>query len=194
MNNKLTIINGSLRVNGNTDVLIKELLKGTKKTDIKCKHIVLRDKNLEGCKGCYYCYKHSYCSIMDDMQEIHQDLQNSDLLIFASPLYWWGVTGLMKTYIDRLYLYYSRRNAELIAGKKLIILTPMHVNEIEHGKKAFISEIEPLMKTSKYIFARLGIKIKSMMFFEGLNAKTDAAKNMEYLNKIFRLGEELVNL
>ena len=128
------------------------------------------------------------------MQEIHNELQNSDLLIFASPLYWWGVTGLMKIFIDRLYLYYSKRNTELIAGKKLIILTPMHVNEIEHGKKAFKSEIEPFIKTSKYIFTRLGIKILDIIFFEGLNAKGDATKNIEYLNRIFKLGEQLVHL
>jgi len=194
MGKKVTIINGSLRVDGNTDVLLKELLKGTKKDDINVKQFVLRDRIIEGCKGCYYCYKHDNCATKDDMQEIHQELQNSDLLIFASPMYWWGVTGLMKTFVDRLYLYYPKRNAGLIAGKKLIILMPMNVNPTEHGEKTFKSEIEPLIMTSKYIFKRLGIKIVNMIFFEGLNAKSDATKNIEYLNKAFKLGERLVHL
>ena len=194
MSKKVTIINGSLRVMGNTDELLKALIKGTKKTEINSKQYVLRDKTIADCKGCYYCYNHSSCSIKDDMHEIHQELQNSDLLIFASPLYWWGVTGLMKTFIDRLYLYYPKKNAELIAGKKIIILTPMHVNEIEHGEKTVKSEIEPLSITSKYIFTRLGIKILDIIFFEGLNVKGDAKKNIEYLNRVFRLGEQLVHL
>ena len=194
MNKNVVVVNGSLRVKGNTDTLLEKLSEGTKETDINLKQFVLRDIIIEDCKGCYYCYKHSNCSLEDDMQKIHPELQNTDLLIFASPMYWWGVTGLMKTFIDRLYLYYPKRNAELIAGKKLIFLTPMKVNSVEHGEKVFESEIEPLIITSKYIFNRLGIKIIDMIFFEGLNTKSEAIENINYLNRAFKLGKQLINL
>ena len=130
MAKKVLVINGSLRVRGNTDTLMANLLKGTENTDIIATRYLLRDKKISDCNGCYYCYKNNSCSIKDDMQNIYEEIQKSDLLILASPLYWWGVTGLMKTFIDRLYLYYPRTNTGLIAGKKAIIITPMHVNEI----------------------------------------------------------------
>jgi multimeric flavodoxin WrbA len=99
---RIVIINGSLRVNGNTDVIINSLLKGAENADAIIKQFVLREKIISGCNGCYYCYEKDRCSIKDDMQEIHHELQQSDLIVLASPMYWWGVTGLMKTFIDRL--------------------------------------------------------------------------------------------
>ncbi|MEJ2627298.1 MAG: flavodoxin family protein, partial [bacterium] len=104
MGKKAILINGSLRAKGNTDTIIKSLLQGAQNTDILIKQFVLRELKISGCKGCYFCYDHNKCSIKDDMQKIHKELQQSDLIIFASPMYWWGVTGLMKTFIDRLYL------------------------------------------------------------------------------------------
>ena len=194
MNIKITIINGSIRNGGNTDRLLSELEKGISQTEVNYKKFVLRNSNISGCKGCYYCYKHNKCSIKDDMQEIHSELQSSDLLIFATPLYWWGVTGLLKTFIDRLYLYYPKNNADLIKGKNLILLIPMHVNKNEHGEQAFLSETEPIIKTSNYIFKRLGINILDIIFYEGLNSKNDLLTKTEYLNDTFILGKNLANI
>jgi multimeric flavodoxin WrbA len=194
MRRRIVIINGSLRANGNTDVIIKRLLDGAESTDATIKQYVLRDKNINGCKGCYYCYKNNNCSIKDDMQEIHHEIQKSDLIILASPMYWWGVTGLMKTFIDRLYLYYPKRNGHFVAGKKLLIIIPMNVNEKQHGPEAYISEIEPIQTTSRYIFKRLGMEIIDIVFYPGLSAKGDAIKNRKYLNDSYKLGQKLAHL
>ena len=190
----IVIINGSLRVKGNTDVMIDSLLEGARNTDVAIKQFVLRDKKINGCKGCYHCYNNNTCSIKDDMQEIHHEIQKSDLIILVSPMYWWGVTGLMKTFIDRLYLYYPKRNGHLVAGKKLILIVPMNVNEKQHGREVYLSEIEPIQMTSKYIFKRLGIQILDVVFYPGLRAKGDAIKNREYLNQSYELGQKLVHV
>ena len=194
MDKRIVVINGSLRADGNTDVIIKSLLDGAESTGTIMKQYVLRDKNINGCIGCYYCYKNDNCSIKDDMQEIHHEIQNSDLMIFASPMYWWEVTGLMKTFIDRLYLYYSKRNGHLVDGKKLLLIIPMNVNEKQHGREAYISEIEPIQMLSKYIFKRLGIEIIDIVFYPGLGAKGAANKNKEYLDSAFKLGENLMKI
>jgi len=194
MGRRILIINGSERVNGNTDTIIKNLLKGAENTDTNIKYYVLRNKNIKGCNGCYYCYDNDICAIKDDMQDIYDDIQKSDLVILASPMYWWGVTGLMKTFIDRLYLYYPKRNGHLVAGKKLLLVLPMNVNEKQHGRETYLSEIEPIQMTSKYIFKRLGIKIIDIVFYSGLNARGDAAKNKEYLKTAYELGQKLVQL
>ncbi|MCP4110362.1 MAG: flavodoxin family protein [Desulfobacteraceae bacterium] len=191
---KIVIINGSPRVNGNTDAIIKSFSDGAESTDAIIKQYVLRGININDCKGCNYCYNNDNCSIKDDMQEIHHEIQQSDLIILASPMYWWGFTGLMKTFIDRLYLYYPKRNEHFVAGKKLIIIIPMNVNEKQHGREAYISEIEPVQMTSEYIFKRLGIEIIDIVFYPGLNAKGDAIKNREYLNNSYMLGKKSAHL
>ena len=194
MAKKVLIINGSLRVRGNTDTLIANLVKGTKNTGTRVRHYFLRDKKIADCRGCFHCCKKNSCAIKDDMQEIHGEIQHSDLLILASPLYWWGVTGLMKTFIDRLYLYYPSTNAGMIAGKKAIIITPMHVNAAEHGERIFSSEIEPIKMTYHYILRRLGVDIVDMIFYPGLNNKADARQNKDFLNSAFEIGKGLCAL
>ena len=191
---KVLIINGSNRVGGNTDMLLANLISGIKSTDVSETQYFLRNKIIKDCRGCYFCYKNGFCSTKDDMQEIHNEIQNSDLMILASPMYYWGVTGLMKTFIDRLYLYYPRRNRNLIAGKKAIIITPMNVDELEHGKKAFVSEIEPLTMSYKYILKLLGVEILDMIFYSGLRKKGDAKKNTMYISSAYKLGERLTSL
>jgi multimeric flavodoxin WrbA len=194
MSKRIVVINGSLRVNGNTDVIIKSLLNGAENTDVTMRQFLLRDIKIKSCIGCYSCYEKDKCSIKDDMQAIHHELQRSDLIILASPMYWWGVTGLMKTFIDRLYLYYPKRNGHLVSGKKLIFIIPMNVNEKQHGREAYLSEIEPIQMTTKYIFKRLGIQILDIIFYPGIRNKEDAIKNSEYLDHAYNLGTKLAQL
>lgn len=194
MRKRVIVINGSLRVNGNTDAILKSLLEGAQSTDILIQKFVLRELEINGCKGCYYCYENNTCSIKDDMLGIHHEIQLSDLIILASPMYWWGVTGLMKTFIDRLYLYYPKSNGHLVAGKKLILIVPMNVNEEQHGHEAYISEIGPIQTTSKYIFKRLNIQILDIIFYPGLLGKGEAVNNKEYLDHSYNLGQELIHL
>ncbi|UCE08113.1 MAG: flavodoxin family protein, partial [bacterium] len=77
---RIVIINGSLRVKGNTDAIIESLLEGAENTDILIRQFVLREMIINGCKGCYHCYDNDTCSIKDDMQEIHHEIQQSDLI------------------------------------------------------------------------------------------------------------------
>jgi multimeric flavodoxin WrbA len=191
MANKALVINGSLRAGGNTDTLVARMLEGAASAGVAASLHVLRDKKLAGCRGCYSCYENPRCAVRDDMQELHLEIQGSGLLVLASPMYWWGVTGLMKTFIDRLYLYYPPANREMIAGKKAIIITPMHVSEGEHGAEAFRSEIEPLRITYGHILKRLGISIIDMVFFPGLTGSADARENRKYLENAFEIGRGL---
>lgn len=191
MTKNVLIINGSLRPRGNTDALAARVAEGAKDAGAAVSLHVLRDRKIAGCRGCWFCYENPRCAIRDDMQETHREIQASELLFLASPMYWWGVTGLMKTFIDRLYLYYPPANREMIAGKKAIVITPMHVSEREHGAEAFRSEIEPLKMTYGYILDRLGVTIVDMAFFPGLNARGDAGKSRECLESAYALGKGL---
>ena len=100
----ITILNGSPRVNGNTEIMAKEFEKGAKEAGHEVTLINLADKKVAGCLGCQYCFSHNgECVQKDDMADILQVLDKTDLVVFASPIYWFDITAQLKCVIDRMY-------------------------------------------------------------------------------------------
>lgn len=178
------IINGTTRTNGNTDILVEKIIEGSQNTGINVKHIELRKKNISNCIGCYQCLRESTCSFRDDMTEIREEINKADLMVLASPLYWCGVTGLMKTFIDRLFFYYHPQNRGLISGKKAIIVTPMNQKDIAN-------ESEPLVEFYKRLWNCLGVEIVDMFFFSEVMTKGAVSEKPEYLEKAYSIGKQL---
>lgn len=178
------IINGTTRTNGNTDILVEKIIEGSQNTSINIKHIELRKKNISNCIGCYQCLRESTCSFRDDMTEIREEINKADLMVLASPLYWCGVTGLMKTFIDRLFFYYHPQNRGLISGKKAIIVTPMNQKDIAN-------ESEPLVEFYKRLWNCLGVEIVDMFFFSDVMTKGAVSEKPEYLEKAYSIGKQL---
>ena len=110
MAESILIVNGATRIDGNTDILVGKIIDGAKNAGLNTNLVELKNKNISNCIGCYTCLKESKCFFQDDMTAIRNFINESELLIFASPLYWCGVTGLMKTFLDRLFFYYHPEN------------------------------------------------------------------------------------
>ena len=101
---KITILNGSPRANGNTEIMAKEFEKGAKEAGHEVTLINLAGKKVTGCLGCQYCFSHNgECVQKDDMADILQVLDKTDLVVFASPIYWFDITAQLKCVIDRMY-------------------------------------------------------------------------------------------
>ena len=83
----ILIINGATRKNGNTDIIINKIIEGSLIGKVKINLIKLRNKEISDCIGCYTCYKQNKCSINDDMKEILDSINRSDMIIFASPIF-----------------------------------------------------------------------------------------------------------
>lgn len=186
-NNPITIINGAIRKEGNTDSILNKLIESANKSGMYPNIIVLRDKQIGNCTGCYKCLKESRCSQQDDMTEIRSAIENAKLLILASPLYWCGVTGLMKTFIDRLFFYYHSNTKNLISGKEAIILTTMNQRDVPH-------ESEILVEFYKRLLDCLGVRIIDMFFFSDIMEKGVVLDKQEYLDKAFLIGKRLNEL
>ncbi|MGD9081782.1 MAG: flavodoxin family protein [Desulfobacterales bacterium] len=184
INKRILVLNGSARANGNTDIILSKLITSALQTDVQIKQIDVRKKKIRDCIGCYHCQENTACSIKDDMVEVYEEINRSALIIFASPVYWWGVTGILKVLIDRLYLYYSDLNKPDIAGKKAIIISPMHMNSDIYKIKIFLDFY-------KIIFDNLKMTLVDTCLFGNVNEKGAIQKNTEYLNKIDRLGKTL---
>ena len=183
--NNVLILNGATRINGNTDLILKTIIESSENTEVKINQINLRKKKIADCIGCFHCHDDDKCSIKDDMKEIREEINKSDLLIFASPVYWWGVTGIMKILIDRLYFYYSSCNKKFIAGKKAIIVTPMNMNSDIH-------KIKILIKFYDFLFDNLDVELVDTYFFGNINEKGEIGTNTEYLRQIDYLGKNLI--
>jgi len=99
-------ITGSPR-KGNTEFMLNNILISAKKNGAHFKIVKLKERNIKFCNGgdnC--CAKTGKCDIQDDMLEIYRELENADVVIFASPTYFSNVTALMKKLMDRCNPYY----------------------------------------------------------------------------------------
>ncbi len=180
------IINGAIRPGGNTDRLVERVVAGAVSANLDALVVELRNKRIANCIGCYQCLKSSECSLQDDMSEVRALIENADTMVFASPLYWCGVTGLMKTFIDRLFFYYHPSTKPLISGKRVAILTPMNQKNVEF-------ESQVLVEFYKRLFGCLRLDIVDMSFFNELMGKRDLSARPEYLDQAYEIGARLGN-
>lgn len=101
MSKKVLIISSSLRKGGNSEMLAKEFEKGALKAGNEVEIVSLRDKSIGFCRGCLACLKLGKCVIGDDAVEIAEKMKNADVLVFATPVYYYSVSGQLKTMLDR---------------------------------------------------------------------------------------------
>lgn len=182
------IINGSPREDGNTDTILRMLIQGARSLPQEPTNRRLRELNITDCIGCCKCRDESVCQFQDDMTPMRRIIEDSELLIFATPNYWCEITGLMKTFMDRLYFYHHPANSSLIAGKKAIIVSTMGVaTDIEYESALLIEFFNRAMRSLK-------IEILDTVLFYGLMEKDDITAKPEYLEQAFDLGKRLVFL
>lgn len=101
MSKKVLIISTSLRGNSNSEALAHEFAKGAKDAGHEVTEITLRDKKIGFCKGCFACLKLGHCVINDDAVEIAGMMHDAQVLVFATPIYYYEMSGQMKTMLDR---------------------------------------------------------------------------------------------
>lgn len=104
---KILIISTSLRGGSNSEILAKECERGAKEAGNDVEFISLKGKNIKYCIGCLTCQAQGECVIKDDSAEIVQKVKNADILVFATPIYYYEMSGQMKTFLDRLNPLYS---------------------------------------------------------------------------------------
>lgn len=104
---KVLIISASLRKGGNSDTLAEKFAKGAEDAGNSVEKINLYDKQIGFCKGCLACQKTQKCVIHDDADTIAQKMLTADVIVFATPIYYYEMCGQMKTLLDRANPLYS---------------------------------------------------------------------------------------
>ncbi len=98
---KVLVITTSLRKNSNSTELANAFAQGAKESGNETEIISLIDKTIAFCKGCLACQQTQKCVIMDDSAEIVDKMKNADVIAFATPIYYYEMSGQMKTLLDR---------------------------------------------------------------------------------------------
>lgn len=105
MGKKIIVLNGSPRKNGNTSALVKAFREGAESAGHSVTEFWLEGMNINGCRGCCAGGKNpkSPCVQKDDMAQIYLAYKEADVVVLASPLYYWTISGQLKCAFDRLF-------------------------------------------------------------------------------------------
>jgi len=110
MKKKVFVISSTLRNGGNSELLADSFAKGAADAGHAVERLNLRDIKLEFCKGCLVCQKEGAhdCIIKDGVEPLLPKIQESEVIVFATPIYFYAMAGQLKTFIDRLNPLFPR--------------------------------------------------------------------------------------
>lgn len=105
MGKSVVILNGSPRRNGNTSALVKAFTQGAEGAGHQVTEFFLDGMDIHGCKGCFGGHSDRECPCVqkDDMAQIYPAIRGCDVVVFATPLYYWNMSGQIRTATDRLF-------------------------------------------------------------------------------------------
>ncbi len=129
---KVIVISTSLRRGSNSDMLADKFAEGARSAGNDVEKISLIDKNIQFCKGCLSCQKLGRCVISDDVNDIMAKVLKADVVAWATPIYYYEMSGQMKTLIDRMNAMYELD----YQFRDVYLLSTAAENEAETPKRA----------------------------------------------------------
>ena len=203
-------ISGSPRKKCNTDTLLNKSLEGAEAQGAETELINLYDLNYKGCKSCFSCKtignkSYGKCAVKDDLTQVLEKFENSDAVIFGSPIYFGTVTGEMRSFMERLcFPYYTYTDPPKPQFPKKIntgFIYTMNVTEeqknrlgyevhfktIEYYLKSLFGSTEQLFSYDTYQFKDYS-KVLADRFDEKQKAKTHKEIFPDDCMKAFEMG------
>ncbi len=184
MSKKIIILNGSPRINGNTQGLIDAFTKGAQQKGHEVICFNLEQLKIHGCLGCFGGGKDrkSPCVQKDDMLKIYPKYIKADVVVLASPMYYWGFSGQLKCAFDRLFAV-AECEANYENPKKECLLLMASEGDGDENSKPILDYYEALLKHLNW--KNLGDIIAGGVL------KIGDIKNHKALEKAFELGISL---
>lgn len=184
---------GSPRKDGNTELLLKEAIKGVKETsggDVTIFNLNLM--NIRPCQDCGGCEKTGECILDDDMTKIYPEIRTADRIIFASPIFFFGLSAQSKAMIDRCQSFWC---------EKYLLKKP--ISPGEYGRKGLLIVVGGMKKevgvecadaTAKAFFRTVSVGEHKVLSFLGVDAKGAILNHPTGLTNAFEAGKTLVSL
>lgn len=178
---KIVVLNGSPRRNGNTSALIREFTKGAQEAGHDVTAFLLHDMEIKGCKGCWGGGKdpQNPCTIKDDMGQIYPAYIEADIVVLASPLYYWSISGQLKSTFDRLFAVAEMDQNHRNPQKDAVLLMAAE----GHGFDESVYWYERLMKHIQW-------RDRGRVLMGSVHQPGDAEGKPE-LKKAYELGKSL---
>ena len=173
------IISTSLRINGNSDTLCDEFLRGAKDSGNKAEKIFLREKKINYCTGCEIYNNTHKCVQKDDIAEILDKMVNADVIVLATPFYFYTMDAQLKTLIDRTVPRYTE-----IRGKEFYFIVTATDTD-----KAMLEKIVDGLRgfTEDYLESPLE---KSIIYALGV-WQTGEVNGTEYMQQAYEMGKNV---
>ncbi len=177
---KVLVITTSLRAESNSDILAQRLIAGAEDAGHEVEHISLKGKNVKFCIGCLTCQKTQQCVLKDDAVEIAEKARNADTLVFVTPIYYYEMSGQMKTLLDRLNPLYPSD----YRFRKVYMLATAAEDEAYVPEKA-VSGLQGWVDC----FGKA--ELAGSLFCGGINDMGEAAGRNEKLEEAYAFGKAL---
>ena len=174
------IISTSLRGGSNSELLAKECAKGTEEAGNRVELLSLKGKKIQYCIGCLACLKTGKCVQKDDAPEIMEKLRRADVLIFATPIYYYEMSGQMKTLLDRMNPLYS---SDYAFREVYMIATAA-----DGGDSTFEKAYNGLQG---WVDCFPKAKLCGLVAGEEIGDPKDAVNHPDVMEKAYRLGKEI---
>lgn len=173
----VVVISSSLRSGSNSEMLAKEFVRAASfKNNVE--YISLKDISLKFCFGCLSCQKTGKCVINDDVRQYLGKISNADILVFATPIYYYCMSGQLKTFLDRLNPLYGKHNN----FKEIYLLASC----ADDSSSAINKTIEAL---NGWIECFDGVELKGTLLATSVSESNTLDE--EFKNKAYSLGESI---
>ncbi|MDO4988858.1 MAG: flavodoxin family protein [Synergistes sp.] len=187
MDNKkvLTVLLGSPRKGGNSEALAAALARGAEENGCEVRYVRLAELSIRGCLDCRKCWSYGVpCVQSDDMPKVYKDICDADVIVFASPLYYYSWTSYIKAAWDRLLPFFMPNAPQSLKGKRVFLISAAG----DTSENCF----DGIRASYRLSCAFCGWKSEGEICAGGLYAKTDAAKlGTKYINAAYNAGKGL---
>lgn len=175
----VVIISSSPRAGGNSETLANEFARGARESGNNVEVIRLRDYNIKYCIGCYACRSAGQCFQNDGMNEIAQKLLEADVIVLATPVYFYSMSGQLKVFIDRLVPFYTKIRADIY-----LIAT-----QWDTSKEIMENTLNAIRGCT--VDCLDDCEEKGVIYGVGLEKVGDASNHPEYLNQAYNMGKNV---
>ncbi len=176
---KVVVISSTPRVGGNSEVLAREFARGAVDSGNEVEFINLRERKLNYCIGCYACHQTGKCFQNDGMNELSAKLLNADVILFATPVYFYSMSGQLKVFIDRLCPMYTEVSADIY----------MIATQWDSDKDMMTNTFEAIRGLTRDCFEEC--EEKGVLYGAGLSELGDSAQNSEYMSQAYNMGKNV---
>jgi len=185
---KVLGIMGSPRRQSNTDILLDKALEGAKEAGAEIEKVPVSKLKISPCLEIYACLKDGNCAIKDDMELLYKKLIEADHIVFASPIFFYGITSQAKAIIDRCQALWVRKHVLKVGGDDRVRRGLFISVGATRGERLF----DGAVLTVKYFFDAVDVKYSGDLLVKGIDDKAQIEERPTALQDAFRHGQELV--